>query len=112
MLIYIGWASEGTTHAEVERRQQQYSTLMGATETILLSFEDIGQGFGLGPNVAIDKDELLRQAVVVLAGPKHAVEMQWKNIEFTSTIRLLVDALDDFRKGEEEDSRGSLWYVQ
>jgi len=85
---------------------------MGATETILISFEDIGSAFGHGPNVVVDKDELLRQAVVVLAGPKHAVDMQWKSIEFTNDIRLLVDALEDFRKGEEEDSRGALWYVQ
>jgi hypothetical protein len=109
--LYAGWATEGTTIAEVERRQQQYQTLMGATETILISFEDIGQGFGLGPNVEIDKDELLRQAIVVLAGPKHAVEMQWKNIEFSSTVRLLADALEDFRKGEEEDNRATLLYV-
>lgn len=111
-LTYTGWANEGTSDAELERRQQQYATLMGATETILISFEDIGAGFGMGRNQAIDKDEVLRQAVVVLAGPKLAVEMQWKTLDFSSIIRVLVDYLEEFRKGEEEDNRSALWYVR
>lgn len=49
---------------------------MGCTQTIIANFEDVGRGFGLGPNVAVDRDELLRQALVVLAGEKYAVEMQ------------------------------------
>ncbi|KAH7088139.1 hypothetical protein FB567DRAFT_331855 [Paraphoma chrysanthemicola] len=103
------WASEGTTDAEFERRQRQYHTLMGATETILVNFEDVGQ-FGVGPGL-VDRDELLRQAIVVLAGEKYAVEMQWKSIEFTATVRWLADHLDAFRKDEEEESRSTLWYV-
>jgi hypothetical protein len=101
MLTIIGWASEGTTTPEIDRRQQQYHTLMGATETILINFEDVGQGFGVAPGFIVDKDELLRQALVVLAGEKYAVEMQWKNVEH----------LDAFRKDEEEEGRSMMWYV-
>lgn len=85
---------------------------MGATEAILVNFEDIGQGLGLGPKVVVDKDEFLRQAIVVLAGPKHAVEMQWSPIEFTGIVRWLAEALEDFRQGQEEEGRSTLLYVQ
>jgi hypothetical protein len=111
MLTIIGWASEGTTTPEIDRRQQQYHTLMGATETILINFEDVGQGFGVAPGFIVDKDELLRQALVVLAGEKYAVEMQWKNVEFTATVRWLAEHLDAFRKDEEEEGRSMMWYV-
>lgn len=84
---------------------------MGATQTLLATFEDIGQGFGVAPNTVIDRDELLRQAIVVLAGDKYAVEMQWKNIEFTGLVRWLGEHLEMFRREEEEDGRGMLWYV-
>ncbi|KAF2026175.1 hypothetical protein EK21DRAFT_116071 [Setomelanomma holmii] len=104
------WASEGTTKADVERRQLQYQTLMGATETILVNFEDVGQGCGLEPRLASDKDELLRQAIVVLAGEKYAVEMQWKSIDFTAIMRWLADHLE-VHKDEEEQSKGALWYI-
>lgn len=103
-----GWASEGTSNAELERRHQQYSTLMGATETILINFDDVGQGFGVAP---IDRDELLRQAIVVLAGEKAAVEMQWKNIDFTAAVRWLGEHLEAFRKDEEEEGQSTMWYV-
>ncbi|OAL00627.1 hypothetical protein IQ06DRAFT_275398 [Phaeosphaeriaceae sp. SRC1lsM3a] len=102
------WASEGTSNAELERRHQQYSTLMGATETILINFDDVGQGFGVAP---IDRDELLRQAIVVLAGEKAAVEMQWKNIDFTAAVRWLGEHLEAFRKDEEEEGQSTMWYV-
>ncbi|KAH3917747.1 hypothetical protein HBI56_111700 [Parastagonospora nodorum] len=105
------WASEGTTNAELERRHQQYCTLMGATETILINFEDVGQGFGVAPGLVVDKDELLRQAIVMLAGEKYAKEMQWKNIDFTATVRWLGEHLEAFRKDEEEEGRGTMWYV-
>jgi hypothetical protein len=106
-----GWASEGTTNAELERRHQQYSTLMGATETILINYEDVGQGFGVAPGLVVDKDELLRQAIVVLAGEKYAVEMQWKSVDFSATVRFLGEHLEAFRKDEEEEGRGTMWYV-
>lgn len=111
LLITTGWASEGTTNAELERRHQQYCTLMGATETILINFEDVGQGFGVAPGLVVDKDELLRQAIVMLAGEKYATEMQWKNIDFTATVRWLGEHLEAFRKDEEEEGRGTMWYV-
>jgi hypothetical protein len=84
---------------------------MGATETILVTFEDVGQGFGLAPGLIVDKDELLRQAIVVLAGDKYAVEMQWKRVDFTVTVGWLAEALETFRKDEEAESKGTLWYV-
>ncbi|OAL49597.1 hypothetical protein IQ07DRAFT_622033 [Pyrenochaeta sp. DS3sAY3a] len=105
------WRAEGHSTAEIERRIQQHRTLMGATQTLLATFEDIGQGFGVAPNTVIDRDELLRQAIVVLAGDKYAVEMQWKNIEFTGLVRWLGEHLEMFRREEEEDGRGMLWYV-
>jgi hypothetical protein len=84
---------------------------MGCTQTIIANFEDIGQGFGLGPNVAVDRDELLRQALVVLAGEKYAVEMQWKPVDFTQVMGWLHDHLESFRKEEEEEGKGMLWYI-
>lgn len=102
---------EGHSNAEIERRIQQHRTLMGATKTLMATFEDIGQGFGVEPSQAVDRDELLRQAVVVLAGEKYAVEMQWKAIEFTGLVTWLGEHLESFRKDEEEDGRGMLWYV-
>lgn len=105
------WSTEGSSAAEVNRRHQQYDSLMRATETILVNYEDIGQGLGAVPGRAIDRDEYLRQAIVILAGEKSAIELQWKPIEFTSMIRWLAEALDTFRKEEEEENRSSLWYI-
>lgn len=107
----LGWSTEGKTVAEVNRRHQQYDSLMRATEAILVNYADIGQGFGATPGTAVSCDELLRQAIVILAGEKSAVEMQWKNVEFTAMIRWLAEALEAFRKEEEEDNRGSQWYA-
>jgi hypothetical protein len=84
---------------------------MGCTQTIIANFEDVGQGFGLGPNVPVDRDELLRQALVVLAGEKYAVEMQWKAVEFTQVMGWLHEHLESFRKEEEEEGKGMLWYI-
>ncbi|PZC96274.1 hypothetical protein A1F95_05486 [Pyrenophora tritici-repentis] len=98
------WSAEGGSRAEIERRIQQHKTLMGCTQTIIANFEDVGQGFGLGPNVAVDRDELLRQALVVLAGEKYAVEMQWKAVEFTATMAWLHEHLELFRKDEDEEA--------
>jgi hypothetical protein len=84
---------------------------MGASQTIITNFEDIGQGFGLGYGLVVNRDELLRQAFVVLAGEKFAVEMLWKPIEFTSYMGWLGENLETFRKTEEEEGRGTLWYV-
>jgi hypothetical protein len=106
-----GWSSEEATPTAIERRHQQFRTLMAATETILANFEDVGQGISLEPGLGVNRDELLRQAVVVLAGEKYAVEMQWKAVEFTDTIAWLADALDAFRKEEEEEGSKTLWYV-
>jgi hypothetical protein len=83
---------------------------MGATETILINFEDVGQGFGAERGLVVDKDELLRQAIVVLAGEKYAV-MQWKSVDFSATVRFLGEHLEAFRKDEEEEGRGTMWYV-
>ncbi|KAI8936940.1 hypothetical protein NX059_006168 [Plenodomus lindquistii] len=105
------WRNEGHSNAEIERRIQQHRTLMGCTQTVIANFEDVGQGFGLGPNVAVDRDELLRQAIIVLAGEKYAMEMQWKAVEFTSLIRWLSEELDMYRKDEEEEGRGMAWFV-
>lgn len=107
----LGWSAEGSAPAALERRHRQYRTLMAATETILINFEDVGQGISLGQGLAVNRDELLRQAIVVLAGEKYAVEMQWKAVEFTDTVDWLAGALEDFRKGEEEDGNKTLWYV-
>ena len=84
---------------------------MGATKTLLATFDDIGQGFGQGPASTVDRDELLRQAVVVLAGEKYAVELQWKSIEFSGLVTWLGEHLESFRQDEEEDGRGVLWYM-
>ena len=84
---------------------------MGATQTIMANFEDIGQGFGLGYGIVIDRDELLRQAFVVLAGEKFAVEMPWNPIEFTRIVSWLGESVEPFRKSEEEEGRSTLWYV-
>jgi hypothetical protein len=111
MLTTTGWANEGTSNAELERRHQQYCTLMGATETILINFEDVGQGFGVAPGQAPDRDELLRQAIVVLAGEKYAVEMQWKSIDFSAAVQWLGEHLSAWRKDEEEEGRSTMWYV-
>ncbi|KAF2852312.1 hypothetical protein T440DRAFT_39761 [Plenodomus tracheiphilus IPT5] len=105
------WRNEGHSNGEIERRIQQHRTLMGCTQTVIANFEDVGQGFGLGPNVAVDRDELLRQAIIVLAGEKYAIEMQWKTVEFTSLIRWLSDELDMYRKDEEEEGRGMAWFI-
>ncbi|KAF3002056.1 hypothetical protein E8E13_009111 [Curvularia kusanoi] len=105
------WNSEGQSAPEIERRIQQHRTLMGATQTIMANFEDIGQGFGLGYGLVVDRDELLRQAFVVLAGEKFAVEMLWKPIEFTRIVSWLGESVEPFRKTEEEEGRGTLWYV-
>ncbi|KAF2633668.1 hypothetical protein BU25DRAFT_405537 [Macroventuria anomochaeta] len=107
------WNSEGQSAPEIERRIQQHRTLMGATQTIITNFEDIGQGFGVGHGhgLMVDRDELLRQAFVVLAGEKFAVEMLWKPIEFTRVVSWLGESVEPFRKTEEEEGRGTLWYV-
>jgi hypothetical protein len=84
---------------------------MGCTQTLIANFEDVGQGFGLGPNVVVDRDELLRQAIMVLAGEKYALEMSWSVMEFTSMVRWLGEHLESFRREEEEDGRGMAWYV-
>jgi hypothetical protein len=70
---------------------------MHATDTILISLEAVTEGFG----VATDKDEFLRQAIVVIAGEKHTGDMQWMNVEFTATARWLAERLEAFRKDEE-----------
>lgn len=105
------WNSEGQSAPEIERRIQQHKTLMGATQTIIANFDDIGQGFGLGHGLVADRDELLRQAFVVVAGEKFAVEMLWKPIEFTRIVSWLGESVEPFRKTEEEEGRGTLWYV-
>ncbi|KAF1932937.1 uncharacterized protein M421DRAFT_416534 [Didymella exigua CBS 183.55] len=105
------WNSEGQSAPEIERRIQQHRTLMGATQTIIANFDDVGQGFGLGHGLVVDRDELLRQAFVVLAGEKYAVEMRWNPIEFTRVISWLGESLEPFRRTEEEEGRGTLWYV-
>jgi hypothetical protein len=107
----LGWNSEGQSAPEIERRIQQHRTLMGATQTIMANFEDIGHGFGLGYGLVIDRDELLRQAFVVLAGEKFAVEMPWNPIEFTRIVSWLGESVEPFRKSEEEEGRSTLWYV-
>jgi hypothetical protein len=84
---------------------------MGATETILINFEDVGQGFGVAPGLVVDKDELLRQAIVVIAGEPYASEMHWEVVEFGATVRWLAEHLEAFRKDEEEENRSMQWYV-
>lgn len=84
---------------------------MGCTQTLIANFEDVGHGFGIGPHVTVDRDELLRQAIIVLAGEKHAVGMQWKRVEFTGLIRWLGEELEMYRRDEEEEGRGMAWYI-
>lgn len=100
--LLIGWREEGTTTPEIERRIQQHQTLMGATRELIRNYEDIAQVAGVGA----DNDEYLRQAFVVLAGEKYAVELQWKNVEFTGVMRWLADHLEAFRRDEEEEGEG------
>ncbi|KAF2678419.1 hypothetical protein K458DRAFT_480896 [Lentithecium fluviatile CBS 122367] len=97
------WREEGTTAPEIERRIQQHRTLMGATQELMRSFEDMAaQVTGSGA----DCDELLRQAFVVLAGNKYAVEMRWDPIEFTTVMRWLGEHLESFQRDEEEEGEG------
>lgn len=103
----LGWREEGTTAPEIERRIQQHRTLMGATRELIRNWEDIGQVAGAG---AADKDELLRQAFVVLAGEKYAVELQWKSVEFTGVMRWLAEHLEGFRREEEEEGEGVYYF--
>jgi len=79
---------------------------------IIKNFDDIGQGIGLGPEIVSDRDELLRQALVILAGEKYAVELQWRSVEYKETVEWLIPALETFRKEEEEESRSTLCYVE
>ncbi|KAL1609940.1 hypothetical protein SLS60_001605 [Paraconiothyrium brasiliense] len=96
------WGEEGTTAPEIERRIEQHRTLMSATREIIRSFEDIAQVAGAGAGT--DHDELLRQALVVLAGNKYAVELQWKNVEFVGLMQWLASALEGYEKEQEGDT--------
>jgi hypothetical protein len=78
---------------------------------IIKNFDDIGQGIGIGPGNISDRDELLRQALVILAGDKYAVELQWGSVEYEETVKWLIPALETFRKEEEEESSNTLCYV-
>ncbi|KAF1978647.1 hypothetical protein BU23DRAFT_449901 [Bimuria novae-zelandiae CBS 107.79] len=99
------WGEEGTTAPEIERRIEQHRTLMGATREIIRSYEDIAQVAGAGAN----HDELLRQALVVLAGNnKYAVELQWANVEFVGLMQWLADALETFER--EQDGETAVYY--
>lgn len=73
---------------------------MGATREILRSYDDIPMVGGAGT----DHDELLRQALVVLAGNKWAVELQWKNVEFVGLMHWLANALEAYEKGDESET--------
>jgi hypothetical protein len=42
---------------------------------------------------------------------KYAVEMQWQNVDFSAIVRFLGEHLEAFRKDEEEEGRGTMWYV-
>jgi hypothetical protein len=103
---FIGWREEGTTAPEIERRIQQHRTLMGATQELIRGFEDMAQVLGNGA----DSDELLRQAFVLVAGNKYAVEMRWETVEFTSVVRWLADHLATFQREEQEEGEG-VYYV-
>ncbi|KAF2133498.1 hypothetical protein P153DRAFT_308411 [Dothidotthia symphoricarpi CBS 119687] len=105
------WRTEGHSAPEITRRIQQHKTLMGCTQSILANFEDIGKGFGLGTDIVVDKDELLRQSFAVLAGEKYAVEMMWKGVEFTAVVQWLCTHLQTFQSEEEEEGREMLWYA-
>lgn len=98
----LGWCEEGTTAPEIERRIQQHKTLMGATQELIRGYEDMAQVVGTGA----DNDELLRQAIVVVAGHKYAVEMRWETVEFTSVMRWLADHLETFQREEQEEGEG------
>ncbi|KAF1959495.1 hypothetical protein CC80DRAFT_439271 [Byssothecium circinans] len=100
------WRAEGKTPDEIERRIQQHRTLMGATRELLRSYDMI-QPID-GPET--DKDELLRQAFVVLAGERYAVELQWKTVEFTDVMEWLANSLKLFMRSEEEEGE-SRYYV-
>jgi len=84
---------------------------MGCTQSLIANFEDMGQGLALGSHVTVDRDELLRQAMIVLAGEKHAVGMQWQRVEFTGIVRWLGEELDMYRRDEEEEGRGMAWFI-
>lgn len=111
LIVHLGWRTEGHSAPEITRRIQQHKTLMGCTQSILANFEDIGKGFGLGSDILVDKDELLRQSFALLAGEKYAVEMLWKSIEFTAVVQWLGTHLQTFQSEEEEEGREMLWYA-
>jgi hypothetical protein len=73
---------------------------MGATREIIRSFDDIAQVAGTDA----DYDELLRRALVVLAGNKYAVELQWKNVEFVGLMAWLANALKSYEEEQEGDT--------
>ncbi|KAF2644819.1 hypothetical protein P280DRAFT_487333 [Massarina eburnea CBS 473.64] len=97
------WRSEGTTAVEIERRIQQHRTLMGATRELLRNYEDLSHIAGTETN----NDELLRQAFVVLAGSKYAVEMQWKTVVFMGEMDWLANSLETHLRDEAEHGESS-----
>ncbi|PVI06083.1 hypothetical protein DM02DRAFT_582997 [Periconia macrospinosa] len=97
------WREEGTSAPEIERRIQQHRTLMSATRELLRAYQDIAI---ISSGRDSDNDELLRQAFVVLAGSKYAVEMQWANVEFDGVMRWLSNHLEAFMRDEEEQGEG------
>ncbi|CAI6340129.1 unnamed protein product [Periconia digitata] len=101
------WREEGTSAPEIERRIQQHRTLMSATRELLRAYQDIAP---ISSGRDSDNDELLRQAFVVLAGSKYAVEMQWASVEFDGVMRWLANHLEGFIRDEEEQGEGK-YYV-
>lgn len=95
-----GWGEEGTTAPEIERRIEQHRTLMEATREILRGYQEIP----LEAEAPADHDELLRQALVVLAGSKYAVELQWGNVEFVGLMQWLAHALETYEREQEGDT--------
>ena len=95
-----GWGEEGTTAPEIERRIEQHRTLMDATREIIRGYQEIP----LEAEAPADHDELLRQALVVLAGSKYAVELQWGSVEFVGLMQWLGQALEAYEKEQEGDT--------
>jgi len=71
---------------------------MSATREILRSYQDITQVTDAGA----DHDELLRQAFVVLAGNKYAVELQWKTVDFVKHVQWLAPHLEAYEREQDE----------
>ncbi|KAF2871962.1 hypothetical protein BDV95DRAFT_492517 [Massariosphaeria phaeospora] len=101
----IRWRGEGTTRPEIEERIRQHKLLMGASRELIRNFSDINGGAS-----KLSADEVLRQALIVLVGEKCAMEMEWRRVDMAGEMDWLTEALEQFRKDEQQQGE-ALYYV-